>query len=225
MTYLVAFLGGLAGSMHCVGMCGVFPLALASAAPRHGRLAHQLLYHLGRLNVLLAIGALSGAAGSALVATASVAAAARGLAIAAGAVMIVTGLELLGVIAWLTPALAAAAEASVGRLLAGTIRSSSAAAPLALGVFNAFLPCQLIYAFAARAAATASARDGMLTMAAFGLGTVPAMTALGMGAGLARRNVRAGLTRAAGIAIVAFGAVTVLRGVGVLPHAGHVHGF
>ncbi len=101
------------------------------------------------------------------------------------------------------------------------LASPSPASPLALGIFNAFLPCQLIYAFAARAAATASAIDGALLMVAFGLGTIPAMLTLGMTRVLARPRIRARLSLAAGIVVVAFGVVTVLRG--VLPDAGHVH--
>jgi sulfite exporter TauE/SafE len=217
LTYLVAFAGGLAGSLHCVGMCGVFPLALAGMGPERNTL-RQLLYHLGRMNTLVAIGAFSGGAGAALVARAPVAAVERALAVGAGLVMIVVGLEMAGVLARVTAAGAALARATVGRLLAGVIRSRSLAAPIALGVFNAFLPCQLIYAFAARAAATASAGEGMLVMLAFGLGTVPAMLGLGMARVFAGPRVRARLSLAAALLVIAFGAVTVLRGLGVAHH-------
>ena len=93
---------------------------------------------------------------------------------------------------------------------------------MALGVFNAFLPCQLIYAFAASAAATRSVVDGMLTMLAFGLGTVPAMLTLGIARVLARPDVRARLSLLAGLLVVGFGVVTMLRGFGVaIPHHHH----
>jgi hypothetical protein len=108
-------------------------------------------------------------------------------------------------------------------MLSGVMRSSSPAAPLALGVFNAFLPCQLIYAFAARAASTASATEGMLTMLCFGLGTIPAMLSLGLARTLARPSVRAKLSLASGILIIAFGLITLLRGFDMLPHGEHVH--
>lgn len=212
VTYLLPFLGGLAGSLHCIGMCGGFPLALATPARRWSR---QLLYNLGRVNTLAFIGALSGGAGSALVAAGPVRIAERALAVLAGTVMIVVGLEML--LRW--PGLGRLggrmAQATVGRLLAGVMRSRSAAAPVALGVFNAFLPCHLLYAFAAQAAETASIGAGMLTMAAFGLGTVPAMLALGTVPALLRPTVRARLTRAAAILVVVFGAITVARGLGI----------
>ncbi len=222
MTYVLIFFGGLAGSLHCVGMCGAFPLALAGAAPR-GNLLRQLLYNAGRLNTLVFIGAASGAAGAALVAAGPVHAIERGLAIVAGSFMIVVGLEVLGVLAQITTRGAALAQATVGRILGGVIRSRSLAAPLALGVFNAFLPCQLIYAFAARAASTASTAEGMLTMLCFGLGTVPAMLSLGVAGFLARPTVRARLSALSGVLIIGFGVLTLLRGLDALPHAGPLH--
>jgi hypothetical protein len=114
-------------------------------------------------------------------------------------------------------------QGSLGRLLGGVIRSRSPAAPLALGVFNAFLPCQLIYAFAARAASTASVGEGTLTMLAFGLGTLPAMLAVGTTHALVGARGRARLALVAGLLVVGFGVLTLLRGLDALPHAGHVH--
>jgi sulfite exporter TauE/SafE len=222
MTYVLAFVGGLAGSLHCVGMCGAFPLALAGGGVHN--LRRQLLYNLGRLNTLVFIGAASGGLGQALVAAGPVAALERGLAVAAGLVMLVIGAEVLGFLPQLSGRGAALARATVGRLLSGVIRSQSPAAPLALGVFNAFLPCQLIYAFAAVAASTGSAVAGMLTMLAFGLGTVPAMLSLGVSRVLARPAVRARLSTLAGVLVIAFGVLTVLRGLDLLPHGGHHDG-
>jgi uncharacterized protein len=218
-TYLAVFLGGLAGSLHCVGMCGGFPLALAAAGGRN--LRRQLLYNLGRVNTLIFIGALSGGMGQALLAAAPFAAVERGLAVVAGLVMIVIGLEVLGVLPQLTGRGAALASATLGRLLGGVIRSESPAAPLALGVFNAFLPCQLIYAFAAVAASTQSAVAGMLVMLAFGLGTVPAMLTLGVSRVLTRPAVRARLSMLAGVLVIGFGVVTLLRGFDLIPHGAH----
>jgi sulfite exporter TauE/SafE len=222
MTYFLIFLGGLAGSLHCVGMCGGFPLALARAAPSRN-LIRQLLYNIGRLNTLVFIGALSGALGAAVVAAGPVRRLEQVLAIVAGTFMIVVGLEVLGVLAQITTRGAALAQATVGRMLGGVMRSRSLAAPLALGVFNACLPCQLIYAFAARAASTASVTEGMLTMLCFGLGTVPAMLSLGVAGILARPGVRARLSVASGVLIIAFGVLTVLRGFDALGHVGHAH--
>lgn len=219
---LVAFAGGLAGSMHCVGMCGIFPLALAEGGGP--RLARQLLYNLGRVNTLVALGALAGAAGAAFLAGGGVHLGERLLAIAAGSFMIAIGLEQLGLLARFSGRSAALVRETLGRALGGVMRSRTPLAPLALGVFNAFLPCQLIYAFAAQAAATASVGRGALTMLAFGLGTVPAMLALGAAPSLLGARVRAAVARAGGVLVIAFGIVTVARGLWPeLGHPGHHH--
>ena len=218
MLYLVAFLGGIAGSLHCIGMCGVFPMSLARAGATRP-LRRQLLYNAGRLNTLAFIGALSGAFGAAVAASGPFRSAERVLAIAAGALMILIGLEMLGLVGRISARAAAFTQRTLTRWLSGVMASPSPAAPLALGIFNAFLPCQLIYAFVARAAATASAIDGALLMLAFGLGTIPAMLTLGMTRVLAGPRVRLHLSRVAGVLVVAFGIVTLLRG--ALPDAGH----
>jgi len=220
VLYLFAFLGGLAGSLHCVGMCGVFPLALARAR-RQDNLARQVLYNAGRLNTLAFVGALSGGLGAALVTTASVQLAERVLAVVAGVVIVLVGLEMLGVVAGLSARFVLLPQRALASSLGSVLASGSRGAPLALGVVNAFLPCHLVYAFAARAAATASALEGALVMLAFGLGTLPAMLTLGLTRLLARPALRSRLSLAAGVLVVAFGVLTVLRG--VLPPDAQVH--
>lgn len=222
MSYAVVFLGGLAGSFHCIGMCGGFPLALAGARPERPWL-RQILYNLGRLNTLVFVGALSGAAGSVLVSAGPGRLFERGLALVTGTLMILVGLEMAGAISFLSARLGRLVQGTVGRLLGGVIRSRSLAAPLALGTFNAFLPCHLIYAFAARAASTASVREGILTMLAFGLGTVPSMMAVGLARAVSRPGVRARLSLASAALVIVFGLVTLLRGAGGMTHAVHVH--
>lgn len=220
MSLLIAFLGGLAGSLHCVGMCGVFPLALAGqGGPRAAAWARQLLYHAGRINTLAVIGALAGTAGAAFVTQGFGRAAERILAVGAGTFMIVVGLEQLGLLAQLTERGGAMVRDVVRRALSGVLYSRSRLAPLALGVFNAFLPCQLIYAFAAQAASTASILGGAATMVAFSLGTVPAMLALGVAPSLMSPRVRGLLARGGAVLVIAYGALTVARG--LFPEAGH----
>lgn len=199
-------------------------MALAAGASGE-RTLRQVLYNLGRLNALVFIGVASGAGGAVLVANGPVQTVERALAIVAGLFMIVVGAEMLGLLNRVSQLGAALARATVGRLLAGVIGSRSLAAPLALGVFNAFLPCHLVYAFAARAASTASMVEGGLTMLAFGLGTVPAMLVLGLARTLARPAVRARLSLASGVLVIVFGAITLWRGLDPrgFEHGHHVH--
>jgi sulfite exporter TauE/SafE len=218
--YLLPLVGGFAGSMHCVGMCGGFAVAMG-AGP--GRRRRSVLYNAGRLGTLLGLGALAGTAGAVAVGGGPAATGSRLLALAAGLCMLVIALESLGMAGILGGRLAAAGRGVVAPLLSGVVHSRSAAAPLAFGALNALLPCHLIYAFAAQAAATGSPVAGTMVMGAFALGTMPAMLGLGLAAGRLAPAVRHRLGRLAAVLVLGFAALTIARAAG-LP-AGHAeHG-
>jgi sulfite exporter TauE/SafE len=187
----LVFLAGLAGSMHCLGMCGGFACALG-ADPRGGgaTLRRHLLYNLGRITTYCFIGAVIGQLGLMLVGHGGEGTPAslvqRALALVAGLLMAVVGLQFLGVLGRLPLPRLESMAARLGGALATILHAPGAGAPLALGVANGFLPCPLVYAFAAQAAASGGALAGLSTMAAFGLGTLPMMLAAG-GLGLRLR--------------------------------------
>lgn len=189
------FLAGLAGSLiHCVGMCGPFVLGQvmsdAERAPvgTYGewrRLAGAALvpYHFGRLTTYVALGAMAGAATALFASTA-------GFAWLSGVLLVVAACLM---------ALQAVGLAAGGRfpLAAGLVRLagplSSSHDPLAryaLGIVLGFLPCGLLYGALAAAGGTASVQEGALTMAAFGLGTMPALVAVGWGGLIIRRRLQ-----------------------------------
>jgi len=186
--YLLIFLAGLAGSMHCIGMCGGFACAMG-ADPR-GRAASVLrhgVYNLARVSSYCFIGAAVGYGGVLLVGDAGEASASstaqRALAALSGLLMVFIGLQFFGLferagLHWLEPSGSALAQA-----LRRLVKAPGLAAPLAFGVLNGLLPCPLVYAFAAQAAASGGPLQGLLIMAAFGLGTFPAMLMMG-GVGL-----------------------------------------
>jgi uncharacterized protein len=190
---LSLFLAGLGGSaMHCVGMCGPFVLGQVMADARHAgpggygewrRLAGAALtpYHLGRLTTYTALGAVAGAA-TALFASTAIFAWLAGLLLVAGAALMLA--QAFGL------ALGAAAPQAglIQRLAAPLTASRHPAARYALGVVLGFLPCGLIYGALGAAAGTGSMLQGALGMAAFSLGTMPALVAVGWGGVLLRRR-------------------------------------
>jgi hypothetical protein len=240
----LVFLAGLAGSMHCVGMCGGFACALGGDArgPAAGLLRHAV-YNTGRLCSYCFLGALAAVAGALLVGhhgePGAVGAAQRLLALVSGGLMVFVGLRFLGL--FHLPAAGAQGEGRLVRLLKGVLRTPGFAAPLAFGVLNGLLPCPLVYAFVAQAAASGGPLQAVQVMTAFGLGTFPAMLAMG-GLGLWWRHapraqpVHASFlppvatlprvawrvlgVRIAGGFIVLLGVITVARGVLAMdPHA------
>jgi hypothetical protein len=92
---------------------------------------------------------------------------------------------------------------------------------LALGALNGLLPCGLVYSALLVAASTGGLLMGAAGMIAFGLGTLPALLVVGVGAGALSARVRQVFVRVAGLLIVLVGVQLMLRGLagwGVVPH-------
>lgn len=227
--YLVIFAAGFAGSFHCIGMCGGFACALGRD-PRGGAatVERHLLYNVGRLTTYCFLGALAGALGQMLSASHGVAvppltgpldAAQRILAIVAGGLMIAMALQFFGLFHGFHRAAVGFGGSTLAMSLRSLLAARSRAAPIAFGVFNGFLPCPLVYAFAAQAGSTAAPLPGFLVMLAFGLGTFPAMLMMGGVGRLLAPAWRQRGVRLAGGFILLLGLVTIGRG--VLPIAAH----
>jgi sulfite exporter TauE/SafE len=246
LQYLLIFLAAFAGSVHCVGMCGGFACALGrDTRGTTATMRRHLLYNVGRATTYCFLGAAVGALGVLLVGhhgegtPASLAQ--RALALVSGALIVYAGLQFFGFSRgrWQEGPAAQFLTSGLRRILG----SPSASAPLALGVLNGFLPCPLVYAFAAQAAASGGPLPGFLTMAALSLGTFPAMflvggvgvwlrprvaaagaqqVPIGFGGALARSDWRRQVMRMAGGFIVLLGLITLARG--LLPMSAHLHG-
>lgn len=220
---VLIFIAGMAGSFHCVGMCGGFACALGrdASGSRLATALRHLLYNTGRVVSYGFLGGLAGLGASLLAADGHALAGQRLLAMLAGVLMILMALQLLGLLQRLHAPAAGFIGHSLIAPLRGVLHAPGYSAPLAFGVFNGFLPCPLVYAFLALAAATGDPLHGALLMGVFGLGTFPAMLLTGGLGSLGYRWRRRGV-RIAGLFILLLGAITLARG--VLPldaHDGH----
>ncbi len=234
MAYcLVLFAAGFAGSFHCIGMCGGFACALGSDPQGHGAtILRHLLYNCGRLTSYCFLGGLAGALGQVICTSqgatvtllnGSLDTAQRLLAIVAGLLMIGMALQFYGLLQIFHRLAIGFGSSTFAMSLRSLLRSRSRAAALAFGVFNGFLPCPLVYAFAAEATSTGGALPGALTMASFGLGTFPAMLMMGGIGRVLSPTWRQRGVWLAGTCILLLGLVTLSRG--VLPIAAHIaHG-
>lgn len=238
-TLASATLVGLAGGVHCVGMCGGIVGALSGATgQRHPPMRLHVAYSFGRIASYALAGALAGSAGGALGWVAGAALGVRGnpggqsfFMLVASLMLIVLGLYLTG----LAPAVrhAEALGAGLWRRLQPIARPLLPAATvpraMAIGAVWGFLPCGLVYAMLATAMATGSPMLGAAVLAAFGLGTLPNLLAVGFWLSRFRTIVRSPRARlAAGLAVCLFGLYgLVLFGQSALsggaPHAHHHH--
>ena len=82
-----------------------------------------------------------------------------------------------------------------------------------LGLLNGLLPCGLVYFFAITSASSASAIDGAIIMAIFGISTIPAMFSLGFFIGIFRKSsIRNFMIRLATIGVLIYGGYTIFSG-------------
>lgn len=186
------FLTGLIGSAsHCAGMCGPFVLsqvaakleAIPAASMSEFRRisgAALLPYHLGRATSYGALGALAGWASGALSGW-------SGFRYVAGGLLVLAALFLIGMAVPRLKALwggGGGGESWWSRHVAALARplfsSPTGWRGWLLGVALGFIPCGLLYAALAAAAASGDALGACLAMLAFTLGTVPALLAVGV---------------------------------------------
>jgi len=224
---MAAAVGGLlfalVNALHCAGMCGAFAVR-AAAGRRPG--AGVSAYLAGKTFTYVFLGALAGAAGGTLLSAAGPLQRLAGLLV--GALFVVAGVRLIAgrVAGGATGRFARAASALLGPLLAD-LRVAEAdgsgnapgVAPAAarrftLGALTGLLPCGVTGLALLQAAALGSPLSGAVFMAAFGLGTAPALAAVALlGRGLLAR-AGAGTRRlryAAGGLLLAAGLLALLR--------------
>jgi hypothetical protein len=201
---------GLVGSVHCIGMCGPLAGVLCAprAAPGASRATVGIFTHLGRVSTYASMGAASGATGEAVLALApiqSVQLIARCLAAAA---ILGVGLYLAGL--WPSPR----AGSAIGRFWSratAVLTAPSSGSPLSAylrGAVWGLLPCGLVFGALVLSLSTRSAAWGALVMLAFGLGTIPALSAVGVLSELLKLQSRSKrLRRGLGIVLMASASV------------------
>lgn len=210
-----ALLAGLLGGVHCAAMCGAIATSLSfgQKAPTPAAQWLQALQpNLGRVLGYTLAGALVGGVGHGLVALAQAPTLMVGMRLGVGLLMIVVALRLLDPSGRFNP-LARPANALWQRLQPLQRMLLPADSPMkrvGIGLLWGWLPCGLSATLLATAWLQASAVNGALTMAAFGLGTLPVMLPLTWsGARLGQRLQRGGLRAAAGALVLFAGALTI----------------
>ena len=238
-------LAGLAGGlMHCAPMCGIFVLAQVdarlarvpvAAMSETSRLRAGLLpgYHLGRIATYAGLGAVAGLVGQGLGDGLAMVGRLRDWAAVplglAGLVLLASAAARLGLFGRLhvrpQPAITGGQRPPAAGGIAGfAARILTRVRPwlagggcrgVGTGLVLGFLPCGLVYAALAAALASGRPLAGALAMIAFGLGTVPALSAVGLG-GQAVLRRRPALARRAAPALLGLAALPLIAGAAVM---------
>ncbi|EXI67670.1 MAG: hypothetical protein AW08_01933 [Candidatus Accumulibacter adjunctus] len=210
-SYWLAFMTGILGSGHCLGMCGglvsgfFMKLGARSFAP-------YLAYHLTRVGVYALIGLLAAALGAVLVQTGAFGRLQGLLQIVAGGIVILLGLDLLGVSPWRNTLAFAPVDWLRRQFLSASARGVLPGAMIG-GAINGLMPCSMTMAMAIKATTAPSVVEGGLLLLAFGAGTLPSMLSASFLFGRLGVRTRGWLLRGAALFVIVLGLTTVWQGI------------
>ena len=225
MTAILAtvFVASLVGSLHCVGMCGGLVAFYSGTDDSRGalRLLIHGIYSGGRLLAYSVLGLAAGFLGAVLDLAGSLAGFQRAAAIAAGIFMITWGvlaLAQLGGVRVFRHVGSPGAARWLSRGLSLTAGRPPAVKAAAVGLLTGLLPCGWLWAFVVTAAGTGSPVKGVVVMAVFWAGTVPALLALGLGMQLLGTPLRRRIPAVTAVLLVLLGVLAVaVRPTSVVP--------
>ncbi|WP_122034779.1 sulfite exporter TauE/SafE family protein [Aliivibrio sp. EL58] len=186
IDFIGAFVVGLMGAGHCIGMCGGISAVISMNSVKTGypRWLFILLYNVGRIVSYTIFGFIIGGLFVSIASTSESYSALVYLRIFAGLLMCLLALyianwwkglvyiEVIGKKLW----------QYISPLTKPLLPLKSPFHAIPFGFLWGWLPCGLVYSTLSWAAVSGSALNGSLVMLAFGLGTLPAMFLVGIGA-------------------------------------------
>jgi sulfite exporter TauE/SafE len=201
----IALTIGLAGSLHCVGMCG--PLVSALHVGAKGFRSKTIWYHSGRALGYAVLGAIMGLVGYSM-----------SLVVTQQWLAMIAGLTMIASMAWPTkwrivPRAFASWMHHIRQRYMQWWQNGNSSIAVIMGILNAWLPCGLVYTALAASVVTASPLHGAIFMALFGLANTPALL---MSTGLMRLiQVRFGNKKNVQVFLMVFALLIALRGAGL----------
>lgn len=211
--FVVAFMVGIVGSFHCVGMCG--PLALALPLSNNSftaKITGAFIYNAGRIITYAVFGLLFGLIGQ----TAALFGFQQWLSVVTGTLILLFILvpkkyKMQAVAANYTNGYFAKIRMQLGRLFS----QKNNASLFVIGLLNGLLPCGLVYMAVAGAIAAGSMAASILFMAAFGLGTLPVMWSIAFFGNYMGISLRQKIRRVYPYMMALMACLLILRGMGL----------
>ena len=213
MHFWTAFLIGLVGSTHCIGMCGPIALALPlSSRDKVKVVLDGLIYNFGRIFTYSLIGLLLGVLGRGF----AIAGMQKTLSLSLGIFLLIVlffSINVESKIVNFKPLqqFINFVKIKLGKLL----KTQTKSALFFIGVLNGFLPCGLVYMALAGAITAPSLLKSALFMTAFGLGTLPLMLVVSVAGGFVTPKFRSFVRKISPIFIFLFAVLFIYRGLGI----------
>jgi sulfite exporter TauE/SafE len=216
--FIAGLLLGFSSSLHCFGMCsGIasslhFAADLGASRSQPSPAATTVLINTGRILAYMLAGAVVGAMGSSVFGAFDHAFAHAILRWAAAAALSWIGLSMLDLAPLPTGLYRLASNVSSAMTrVANAARLSPRLGLLVSGAVWGFLPCAMVYAALFYAMLSGSWLGGALAMGGFGVGTLPALLAAGLGLPVLRRRATSTwLRNMVGLTIVTVGVISAV---------------
>lgn len=221
--YLIfLFTGFSVGFGHCVGMCGPIVVSVSLRLESGNMWAPHMLYHAGRILTYAILGGLMGTTGSFTRIAGSIAGLQKGAMIFAGLLIVVMGVAMTG---WVPMGRIFGdhynPDGAIGRGFRKLTEIRSTAAHFPLGLLLGLLPCGPVYTALIVAARTGMEAGGAFEawlagaglMAAFGLGTIPALLLVAALTGMGWLKNRVLIYRISSVLMIAVGIYFVVKAV------------
>lgn len=205
-----AFIFGLLGNIHCLGMCG--PIALLLPIKEGGQATKFIsivLYNMGRIFTYALFGALFGLFGRII----EMAGYQQYFSLVMGGIIIVS--VILPYYTKKTNIVASYMYMFLGKVKGAfkdLLNKRSYISLFSIGVLNGLLPCGLVYMALAGSILSGSWYMGAIYMVFFGIGTIPVMFAMPYVGHLIQDKIKVRFRKIVPISILIFGILLVLRG-------------
>lgn len=217
---------GLAGSLHCVGMCGPLALSLpVSHSSRLSRIGGGTVYNAGRMVSYSAMGLLLGSVGGLITAGRWQ----SRLSIALGIIILLYLFVPKRHFHFSANHFFSKPFLWLRELLGKLFQLRKFSSLLFIGMLNGLLPCGLVYLALSSAAISASTLNGGVFMLFFGLGTFPAMFATAVMGNYLNQSLRMKINKAVPVLLFFMAVLLILRGMNlgipfISPQLSNVHG-
>ena len=208
---LNAFLAGLLGSFHCLGMCGPLLMTLPFKRSKEQKskffiLKNSFTYHGGRILTYTLFGLILGFAGVSL----GRAGIQNYLAIAIGLLLIIgVAMPVKNYLYIFFNYI----YKKLGKQLKTFLSENARPGYFTLGVFNGMLPCGLVYLALSGSLAAETSYEGALFMLFFGVGTLPMMMAVFLIGFNISENLKSKFSKISTVFIILFSLILIGRGI------------
>ncbi|MGI9317746.1 MAG: sulfite exporter TauE/SafE family protein [bacterium] len=228
MIVTTAFIIGLVGSLHCAGMCGGIVSMLhagqkiSSKRSLRSAWVTSMAFNGGRIVSYAIAGALAASLGVSIVELTGQEIGHTVMQMLGGLFMIALGLYLTG---WwnglaVIEKLGLKVWQKLSPLSRGLLPITSYFGALKAGAMWGWLPCGLVYSALVLVMSSGDPLTGAAAMLAFGMGTLPMLSAIGIASERVNIAAKPLVRQSAGVMVMLFG-VLVFTGTNLLPGAHH----